>query len=94
MPIQQVISIIKSEAHEFVTAGLVTRAQKIITKTGKPMLFAKIEDFTGNIEVIVFPETYAKTMAAWRENAVVGVLGKLSFRDGDAKIICNNAREL
>lgn len=94
LPIQQVVTTIKSELQEFVTAGLVTRAQKIITKTGKSMLFAKIEDFTGNIEVIVFPETYAKTMAAWRETAVVGVLGKLSFRDGEPKIICNNAREL
>ena len=58
------------------------------------MLFAKIEDFTDSIEVVVFPETYAKTLNAWRDGAVVGVLGKMSFRDGDAKIICNNAREL
>lgn len=86
--------LVKSELQDIIIAGLVTRAQKIITKTGKPMLFAKIEDFTHNIEVIVFPETFAKTMNAWRENAVVGVLGRMSWRDGEPKLICNNAKEL
>ncbi len=85
---------VKSELQDIIIVGLVTRAQKIITKTGKPMLFAKVEDFMHNMEVIVFPETFLKTASVWRENAVVGILGRMSWRDGEPKLICNNAKEL
>jgi len=83
----------RSEAN-LVVAGLVAKIQRIMTRTGKPMLFVRLEDFTDGLEVVVFPDTLEKTMAAWREGAVVGVAGRLSLRDGEAKLICNNAREL
>ena len=78
----------------FPLAGIVTRVQKIVTKKGQPMLFATIEDFTDPIEVIVFPETNGKTMNVWKENTAVLMLGKMNWRGGEGKFVCDQAREL
>lgn len=75
-------------------AGLISNIKKIITKTGKPMLFAKLEDFSNIIEVVVFPDILAKTSVIWKENNIVLMVGRLSNRGNEQKIICENAIEL
>ena len=92
-PIDNVLAA-RIESEPVIVAGLVAKIQKIVTRTGKPMLFVKLEDLTNGLEVVVFPETLEKTSNAWREGAIVGVAGRMSFRDGEGKLICNNAREL
>lgn len=78
------------------TAGLISKIQKIVTKTGQPMLFAKIEDLSSDkpIEIVVFPTVLAKTASVWQENCAVLVDGKMSSRDGEPKILCDEARKL
>src|SRR6185295_16077107 len=48
-------------------AGIITLLKKIVTKTGKPMLFATIEDSTGAIELVVFPSVIDATPHLWQE---------------------------
>ncbi len=77
------------------TAGLVSKIKKIFTKTGQAMLFAKLEDLSLQpIEVVVFNNTLEKTMSVWQENNVVLVEGRVNWRDGEPKIICEAARRL
>lgn len=78
------------------TAGLVSKVKKIFTKSGQPMLFATIEDNTSgqSLEVVVFNSVLEKTASAWVENACVIVDGKISRRDGELKMICENAKRL
>lgn len=81
-------------------AGVVTEVKEITTKTGQPMAFAKIEDFEGEIEVIVFPRTMEKTKSVWQVDKVLMVDGKVDFkgRDGSMsdipKILASNASEI
>ncbi len=74
--------------------GVVSKVQRIITKLGQPMAFVKLEDFTHGLEVIVFSDILEKTQATWQENKVVMVNGKMSWRNGDAKFICDGVKEL
>lgn len=74
-------------------AGVVTSARVITTKKGDPMAFAQIEDPTGNIEVTIFPRTYAQTKALWGNDAVLKVKGKVESREGKVKILCETAAE-
>ncbi len=74
--------------------GLISSIKKIITKNGKPMLFVKLEDLTDKIEVVVFPRIMEKNPAAFRENKVVFIRGKLDNRDGVKKIICDYIEEI
>ncbi|MBP9822452.1 MAG: DNA polymerase III subunit alpha [Candidatus Pacebacteria bacterium] len=74
--------------------GIVTKVQKIITKTGKPMLFAWIEDLTSKIEVVVFPTILEKYPEIFKENAIIVVAGKVNDKDGLAKLLCDDARHV
>ena len=60
------------------------------------MIFATIEDGSGgqSIEVVVFNSVLEKTSAAWTENACVIVDGRVSHRDGETKMLCENAKKL
>ena len=75
-------------------AGLVMSSKKIVTKTGKPMLFSLVEDLTGKIEVVVFPSVLEKTPDAWATNTIVILSGKLDNRDGSLKILCDTAKPI
>jgi DNA polymerase-3 subunit alpha len=75
-------------------AGIVVASKKIITKTGKPMMFCTIEDATAKIEVVVFPSAMEKTQHAWADNTIVVISGKLDSRDGTPKILCDEAKPI
>ena len=87
--------LIKNETEVFRIAGLISQVKKIVTKTGQPMAFVKVEDFSPEpIEVIVFNSTLIKTSGVWQENSVVLVQGRMSFRNGETKMICDAAKVL
>jgi DNA polymerase-3 subunit alpha len=94
-PISEILTI-TDEKKIYRTAGLVSKVKKIFTKSGQPMIFATIEDASGgqSIEVVVFNSVLEKTSAAWTENACVIVDGRVSHRDGETKMLCENAKKL
>lgn len=75
-------------------AGVVSKITKVITKLGQPMLFAQVRDMNNSLEVIVFSDTLNKTLPIWQENKVVMVTGKMSWRNGEPKLICDEVREI
>jgi len=74
--------------------GVVSSIKKIVTKTGRPMLFLKLEDETQRIEVVVFPSAITRNPTVFQENKIVFVSGRVDARDGVPKIICNEIEEL
>ena len=74
--------------------GMITKTQKIVTKTGKPMLFSILEDLTSKIEVVVFPSVLEKNPEAWKENNIVVARGKINDRDGSLKFLCDEVKPL
>ncbi len=74
--------------------GIVTKVQKIITKTGRPMMFAWVEDLTSKIEVVVFPNVYEKYPEMFKENAIVVTTGKINDRDGALKLLCDDVKSI
>lgn len=77
--------------HTIRLAGVITRINKIITKSGKPMLFVTIEDTTSNVEILVFPNLLESSGELWADGAKVIVEGKISERDGEIKILVDKA---
>jgi DNA polymerase-3 subunit alpha len=89
------LATIKNEQQMIRTAGVISKMKKIFTKSGQPMVFATIEDqFQQSIEVVVFNSTLEKTSAAWVMNNPIVLDGKISRRDNELKIICENAKRL
>ena len=75
-------------------AGIICGVERIMTKTGQPMLFVTLEDLSDNLEVLVFSDTLAKNPLVWQENKAIIVAGRLSYRNGEPKLICDEVREL
>jgi DNA polymerase III subunit alpha len=93
-PLSEVVKS-KDEVTPIRVAGLISKAQKIVTKTGQPMVFVTIEDFSHKpLEVVVFNSTLQKTSALWMSGSVVIVEGRISRRNGEAKLICDRAQKL
>jgi DNA polymerase-3 subunit alpha len=74
-----------------VVGGVVDQLKKKITKKGGIMLFANLEDTTGRIELMVFPETYERTQSVWQENNILCIMGKTPREEGDNKIFVEKA---
>jgi DNA polymerase-3 subunit alpha len=74
--------------------GIISNIKKIITKTGKPMLFVNVEDLTDKIEVVAFPSIIERHPTLFQENKIVFVSGRVDNRDGVPKIICDNIEEI
>jgi DNA polymerase-3 subunit alpha len=75
-------------------AGMVVKVQKILTKTGKPMLFTMLEDMGSKIEVVVFPSVYEQNLAAFNENNIIVVNGKIDNSSGTPKLLAENVRPI
>jgi len=74
--------------------GIISGIKKIITRTGKPMLFLKLDDLTDKTEVVVFPGIIEKNPAVFQENKIVLIAGRVDNRDGSPKIIAEQVEEL
>lgn len=80
--------------------GAINDVREITTKNGQKMAFVKIEDQTGEIELIIFPGSFQQTLGLWERDRVVLVRGKVSAKERDgtigseAKVFVDDGREI
>ena len=69
--------------------GIVENRTIKYTKTNKTMAFISLEDLTGSVEVVVFPQSYEKYSKLLQEDARLFIQGRVSAEDDKAsKLIC------
>lgn len=74
--------------------GAIGHIHKIITKTGRPMLFVGLEDRKAKIELLIFPKTLERTPTIWQEGKIIIASGRLDDKEGNFKLLCENVQEL
>lgn len=80
--------------------GTISDVREITTKNGQKMAFIKLEDTMGEIELLLFPGSYQRTLGLWERDRVVLVRGKISAKDREGnigeelKILVDDAREI
>ena len=67
--------------------GILSDVSRKITKSGNEMCIAKLEDFYGSIELVLFGKTYEKYKPLMKNDAIVKIDGELQYRDGGAPSI-------
>jgi DNA polymerase-3 subunit alpha len=78
---------------EVIVGGMITGITNKYTKQGKAMAFITIEDLTGTIEVIVFPNSYDAARSFIYEGNKVFVKGRVQAEEEkDAKLICQDIK--
>lgn len=76
-------------------AGVVTEVRIILTKkTGAEMAFAKMEDATGTIELVVFPKIFKETRDFWVEGQALLIFGKVDSREESPAILVDSIETL
>ncbi len=77
-----------------VIAGVISGIKQIITKSNQPMYFLTLEDFSDNIEVIIFPNLLEKYRSLLEEDRVIKIKGKLDKKEDQIKMIAIEIEEL
>ncbi|SFM07350.1 DNA polymerase III subunit alpha [Pelosinus propionicus] len=75
-------------------AGLIISAKRITTKNGGMMCFIALEDFTEQIEIVIFPRTFDKFNKILLPDTPVRVSGRLSMSEDKAKVIAEDIQLL
>ena len=64
-------------------AGLLSGVKKIITKSGKEMATAKLEDLYGNIDLLFFNKSYVKYRQYLTNDNIIYLTGRLTAREDE-----------
>lgn len=68
-------------------AGIIREVRELVTKKGTRMAFAKLEDLTGDVSLVVFPDTYASSRVVLSSDKPILVTGFLESESDAIKII-------
>jgi DNA polymerase III subunit alpha len=69
-------------------AGVLTEVRVIVTKkSGAEMAFAKAEDGTGTLELVIFPKIFKDTRDFWVEGQPLLITGKVDVRDESPNLL-------
>ncbi len=75
--------------------GLVVALRPKATRKGGMMAFLTLEDLTGQIECLLFPQVYERFAHTLKQDSAVKLTGKLSVReDEDTKLLIDNIEPL
>ena len=76
-------------------AGMVTHVKRSTTRNSGQMAFANLLDFTGSIELLVFPKVYSQCAQFLHNDAVIVAEGTVSVREEEEpKVLVNRIRPL
>lgn len=84
----------RSAKKRVIIHGLISDLREVITKKGTRMAFAKMEDFTGHCEIVVFPDMYSRFEGVLKDERPLLLAGLLEVEEGQAKIIVDNVSPL
>ena len=66
------------------TGGILSEVKRKVTKTGAEMCVAKLEDFYGSIEIVLFSKAYTQNKQYLFDDAIVKIEGELNYREDEA----------
>lgn len=76
-------------------AAVVTEVRVILTKkNASEMAFAKVDDGTGTIDLVIFPKIFKNTRDFWKEGQPLLIVGKLDTRDETQSILVDSIETL
>ena len=82
------------ENEEVTIACIIENVKTTITKKGDKMALIKLRDYTGAIEVAVFPENYKKYKDLTVLDIPIALKGKVAVRNGEKTMIVNEIKKL
>lgn len=72
--------------------GEVTMVITSFTREHKTFATVSMEDISGRLEVMVWPNVYEKTLDYWQEGNILEIKGRVRMRDERVQFVCDGAR--
>jgi DNA polymerase III subunit alpha len=73
--------------------GIVSHVKALTTKKGEPMVFLRLDDLTGEAEVVVFNSVYAASREVLEPDRILLVKGRVDHKqEGETKLIAIETR--
>ena len=91
------IKIISDELNDgmnAIVAGIIEEHKIVITKKNEHMAFLKVADFTGSIEVVIFPRTFTEVKDLLGPDKLVAIKGRFSRRNDSPSVIAEKVKAL
>ena len=88
------IDQVRNQAGLTRVGGFITNYKEITTKKGELMAFARLEDMSGVIEVIIFPSVLKRQTGVWRPDVAMMVEGKFSDKEGERRFLAESGEEM
>ena len=82
------------EGTETVIGGMVEEARDVLTKNNERMVFMKLSDFSGTIEVAIFPRVLNEFKQFVQTDSCIAIKGKVSKRKGETSFIAEKIKAL
>jgi DNA polymerase-3 subunit alpha len=74
--------------------AMISSIKPVTTKKGDRMAIVQLEDLTGRIEGVVFPQTHEQVQKLLEANAIVLINGKIDKRDDSCQIIIEDMKSM
>ncbi len=84
----------KRRKGKMVLAGIIDEIKVINTKKGDKMAFLSVSDFSGKIEMVVFPKTFKELENNLRENETYAFKGEMKSRDGELSFLLDKIKKI
>jgi len=88
-PLGQIAGDVRRDRQLVRVGGILTSTKRFTTKKGDTMLFADLEDFTGRIEVTVFPRVFYAHVSDLETDRIVVVQGRLDTAGEEPKLLAD-----
>jgi len=88
-PLGQIAGDVRRDRQLVRVGGILTSTKRLTTKKGDTMLFADLEDFTGRIEVTVFPRVFYAHVSDLETDRIVVVQGRLDTAGEEPKLLAD-----
>lgn len=75
-------------------AAVLTEVRVIVTKKGAEMAFARAEDGTGVLDLVIFPKIFKETRDFWVEGQPLLVSGRVDVRDDSPNLLVESIETL
>ena len=82
------------ENDQAVIGGIIEDIRDVLTKGNERMVFMKLTDLSGTIEVAIFPRVLTEFKQFVNPNACIAVKGKVSKRKGETSFIADKIKAL
>jgi len=74
--------------------GMVASVRRLTTKKGQPMAILDVEDLTGTVSLVAFPECYERHQGLWETDSILDIRAKVDRRGGEqVQLICESASD-